>query len=259
MKRALLLSLIMAFFVVATVRSSELEARLREANRLYYAGRYAEAKSYALEFHEFYPDDLNAISLLGMTTFASRNYDEAKKWFRILLQRKPTHAIALRYAALIQEIEHRKGSVSFDPGERAENDSYETAREFKRGWFGPNFPVFSDEPAQVPLAHTALPMPHPTEPEMLTNNTVASIARRAMNEENFIKAYLFYSQLLEADRDNRSFLLGKTEAAFHMKRYLEVVQIMGPYLASESPTGFTPEELIKADELLTTAKDKMNN
>ena len=259
MKRALLFSLIAAIIAAASLSGSELEERLREANRLYYAGRYPEAKGYALDFHRFFPEDLNAIALLGMTTFASKEYDEAKKWFRMLLQKKPKHPVALRYAALIQEIEHRKGSVSFDPVERTKNDSYETARDFKRGWFGPSFPVFSGEPANVPLAQTALPTPYPTEPDLTTNNTVATIARQALNEENFIKAYLFYAQLLEADRGNRSFLLGKAEAAFHMKRYREVVQIIGPYLASENPTGFTPEELIKADELLTSSKDRLIN
>lgn len=259
MKRALVFSVILAFFAAGILCGSELEARLREAYRLYYAGRYDEARSYVLEFHKFFPDDVNAISLLGMTTFASRDYDEAKRWFRMLLQKKPRHPVGLRYAALIQEIEHRKGSVSLEPAQRAKGDSYETAREFKRSWFGTSFPVFSDEPVKAPIAEVALPMPHPTEPEMLANNTVASIARQAIDEEDYIKAYLFYSQLLEADRGNRSFLLGKAEAAFHMKRYREVVQIIGPYLASKSPTGFAPEELIKADELLTASKDKMIN
>jgi hypothetical protein len=143
-----------------------------------------------------------------------------------------------------------------------------TAKEFKRGWFGPNF-TNTSEPMKTPepptptpmplepvdqIAPTALSTPHPPQDRILYGNTISEMADKALKNGLYIKAYLFYSQLQQSDPNFRSYAIGKSEAAFHMKRYKEVINMLGP-LRSTNPDSFTSVQLEKVDKLLADSRE----
>lgn len=83
---------------------------------------------------------------------------------------------------------------------------------------------------------------------------MAEMAEEAFKKSDFQKSFLFYSQLLAAQPGNRRHLLGKAGSAFHMKRYREVIEILGPILSVANLQGFSPEEKPAAENLLQQSR-----
>lgn len=247
----------MLFFAV-TIAAIELEPSLREADRLYQNGRYAEAADKALQIYNFFPGDLQTLLILGMSDFHVGNYLKAKNWFRKAQQKSPRHPIVDRYTGLLREIEYRHGPLSQDPDPKSEADPYAGAVFFKRGFFGPGFTVTSGSVQETYATATlALPTPHPPTDLGSSESVVAGIAGQALADQDFNKAFLFFSQLLAAQPGNRGYLTGKASAAFHMKRYREVIEIIGPILASPNVQGFTAIEKELADKLLQQSRQEV--
>ncbi len=242
----------------ACLDGSELQPQLREAERLYQAGRYQDAAREADSYLRFFPDDFQALLLAGMSAFNHGDYFKAKQHFTRAHAIMPRHPLVVEYTGLIREIEYRSGTLSTVPLQPPDSNEYETAGYFKRGYFGPGFTHTSGyviDPA-LATAEVALPMPHPSTESIFTTQPVADIAEQAFNEGNFHKAYLFYSQLLASEPASRRFLIGRAESAFHMKRYRQVIDILGPLLAAPEPGGFSDAEIKKARQLLGDARQK---
>ncbi|HAE38192.1 MAG TPA: hypothetical protein DCG57_06075 [Candidatus Riflebacteria bacterium] len=236
----------------------ELQPQLREAERLYQAGRYQDAANAASELLRFFPDEMQALLVAGMSEYNRGNYLEAQKHFKKAHSMAPRHPLVLEYVALLREIEYRSGSLSQNPQVKASGNEYETARYFKRGYFGPGFTNTSASLADpgIARAEVALSTPYPPVDSIFKIQPVIDIAERAFAEANYHKSYLFYSQLLAAEPTNRKYLLGRAESAFHMKRFRQVVDMLGPLMAAPEPQGFSEQQIEKARELLSNARQK---
>lgn len=245
-------------FCVAPLMGLELEPSLREADRLYQNGRYEEAAAKAFQIHRFFPEDFQALLVLGMSDFNAGNFLKAADWFKLADKRSPKHPLVQRYVALLREIEYRHGPLSANPDRKPATDKYESAVFFKRGFFGPGFTTTSgavnETYATAPLA---LPTPYPPTESILSETIVAEIADQAFKENNYQKSFLFYSQLLASNPGNRRYLLGKASSAFHMKRYREVIESLGPILAVPQPQGFSAEESALAKNLLLQSRQEV--
>lgn len=238
----------------------ELQPSLREAERLYQAGRYQEAAIKAGEINRFFPDDFQTLLILGMSEFNAENYLQASRWLKQAHKKAPRHPIVIRYTSLLKEIEHRRGQpFNTDPEIVARSDNTATAVYFKRQFFGPSFTQTSGAKIEPPVATapTALKMVYPPDERGSSEYTVWLMADEALKAKNFEKAFLFFSQLLAENPDNRKFLIGKAESAFHMKRYREVIAGLGPALTLPEPAGFTQEERFKAERLLKHARNEV--
>lgn len=263
MKRRTFLMLCALFFAAGSILpvfALEFQPSLREAERLYQSGRYQEAAVKAAEINRFFPDDLQTLLILGMSEFNAENYLQATRWFRQAHKKAPKHPIIVRYIGLLKEIEHRRGQpFNTDPEIIARSDNTTTAQYFKRKFFGPSFTQTSGaktEPTTA-TAPTALKMVYPPDEHGSSEYTVWLMADEALKSKNFEKAFLFFSQLLAENPDNRKFLIGKAESAFHMKRYREVIAGLGPALTLPEPAGFTREERFKAERLLKHARSEV--
>lgn len=242
-------------FCVAPLTGLELEPSLREADRLYQSGRYEEAAAKAYQIHRFFPEDLQTLIVLGMSDYNAGNYLKATDWFKLADKRAPKHPLVQRYIALLREIEYRHGPLSANPDRKPATDKYESAVFYKRGYFGPGFTIPSGAVTETyATAPLALPTPHPPTDSILSETIVAEVADKAFKENNFQKSFLFYSQLLASSPGNRRYLMGKASSAFHMKRYREVIESLGPILAVPQPQGFSPEELALANNLLQQSR-----
>ncbi|EKD84064.1 MAG: hypothetical protein ACD_39C00267G0004, partial [uncultured bacterium] len=52
------------------------------------------------------------------------------------------------------------------------------------------------------------------------------------------------------------YLMGRAESAFHMKRFRQVIDMLGPLLAAPERHGFSEAEIEKARQLLNDARQK---
>lgn len=257
----------------------ELEPSIRAAERLYQSGRYEEAAQKALEIHRFFPGDLQTLLILGMSDFHAGNYLQAVDWFRLAHKLSPKHPIVVRYTELLRELEYRSGPFSRDPDRQNMADGKTSAEFFKRGFFGPNFNVTSinESPGAgsspldpvlmraAPASSTmitnpdlpsklALPTPYPPLDSILSAEIMSAMAAQALNNQEFHKAWLFYSQLAESAPQNRRYLIGKAEAAFHMKRYRQVLEILGPVVAAGTAGSFSEEQQKKVQLLMEQSR-----
>lgn len=254
---------LLATTLVSPSFGKEMPTSLREANRLYQAGQFSAAISLAKKSVVYAPEDVQAMLILGMSYFNEKNYPEARDWFRKAVQRKPKHPIARKYIGLIQEIEHRYGPFSSSLSTAQESkDPTISGEAFKKGWFGHSFPKESEkakdyfEPEKHKPARIALEVDAPLE-KILIEKSVASMAKEAFDSKLFLKSYLFYSQLLAANPNNRSYLVGKAGAAFHMKRYQEVIKTLGPMMLAADDKSFSKLELKQARGLMQAARKKL--
>ncbi|MDD3145790.1 MAG: hypothetical protein PHD82_00690 [Candidatus Riflebacteria bacterium] len=274
-KKAALLALLL---LAAPVHAVEMSPALRESERLYQSGRFEEAALKAREFKRFFPDDFQNLLILGMSDFHAGNYLEASDIFRLAARKNPRHPIVVRYSELLREIEYRSGPFSLDPDRQDQSDKMVTAEYFKRGFFGPSFthtseaadsglpptpldPVLIKKPlatesfnADYPVSQLALPAPHPYMESILTAESMAEMAERAFEKGEFQKSYLFFSQLTASAPHNRRFLIGKSEAAFHMKRYRQVLEILGPMVAAGSIESFSEQQRQKIKHLMEQSR-----
>lgn len=281
LNKAVLLAL-MTFSV--QLGGAELSPALREAERLYQSGRFEEASARALEIHRFFPEDLQTLLVLGMSDFHAGNYLKSSDWFRVAARKAPKHPIVLRYTELLREIEYRTGPFSRNPDRQNFADNKTTAEFYKRGYFGPSLPVPSDmdnqwarttslDPVLIrqplpgtatifaeidrPPSELALPTPHPSLESILSSEAVAEMAEKALEKKEYQKSYLFFSQLVASAPQNRRYLIGKAEAAFHMKRYRQVLEILGPMVAAGTSTGFSELQAQKVKQLMEDSRNQV--
>ncbi len=281
LKKAVFIAL-MAFS--AQLSGAELSPSLREAERLYQSGRFEEASVKALEIHRYFPEDFQTLLVLGMSDFHAGNYLKASDWFRSAARKSPRHPIVLRYTELLREIEYRTGPFSRDPDRQNLADGKTTAEFYKRGYFGPSTPVTSDmenqwarttslEPVLIrqplpgtatifaeierPPSELALPTPYPSLESILSSEAVAEMAEKALENKEYQKSYLFFSQLVASAPQNRRYLIGKAEAAFHMKRYRQVLEILGPMVAAGTSTGFSELQAKKIQQLMEDSRGQV--
>jgi tetratricopeptide (TPR) repeat protein len=201
--------------------------------------------------------------IIGMSHFNQNDYPQARDWFRKAVRKSPRHPIATRYIALLQEIEHRFGPFSTDIATAQESaDPVISGEAFKKGWFGHGFPHESPktdkyfDPAKNIPAPVALEVEPPIK-KILIEKSVAKMADEAFQNKLYLKSYLFYSQLLSAEPQNRKYLLGKADSAFQLKRYDEVVQILGPIMLAATPEKLENEDMQKAQKLMQAAREKV--
>ena len=241
-----------------SLSGQELQPQLREAERLYQAGRYEDAARAADNYLRFFPDEFQALLIAGISAFNHGDYLSAKRHLTRAHARNSRHPLVVEYTNLLREIEYRSGSLEPVPLQPPDSNAYETAGFFKRGYFGPGFTHTSGQVIDPALAtaEVALPMPHPTTESIFKTQPVVDIAEKAFEEGNYHKAYLFYSQLLASEPASRRFLIGRAESAFHMKRYRQVVDMLGPLLAAPETQGFSTDEIKKARQLLSDARQK---
>lgn len=259
--RALLLaSLILSWPVLA----KEMPASLREAGRLYEIGRYNQAIDAAKRFNHISPENLESMLIIGMGHFNLHEYAQARDWFRKAAKKSPQNQIARQYIDLIREVEHRFGPFSSDYSlAQGTEDPQKSKEAFKKGWFGHSFPEESQptngyfDPIKNLQAPIALEVEAPVE-KILVEKTVEKMASEALSGGIFLKAYLFYSQLLQASPENRSYLLGKAESAIKLRRYEEVLRSLGPIMLAPDQKSFSPKELKHAENLLNEARAKLS-
>lgn len=72
MKKSQLLTMIFVLTALCAVDGRELSRSLREAQKLYERGHYEEAAKKAYEYYKFYPDDVQAMIICGMSEFHAR-------------------------------------------------------------------------------------------------------------------------------------------------------------------------------------------
>ncbi|MBQ3644922.1 MAG: hypothetical protein II961_10025 [Candidatus Riflebacteria bacterium] len=260
------------------INCAEMPRSLREAERLYQKGKYSEASDKALEFQKLYPNNLQALIILGMSNFYLNNYKSSKSWFLKANKQSPNHPIITKYLELLRELEYRSGTFSIEPSEKDMNDPQVSADFYKRGYFGHAFPVTSvkDEPgASVPLmepvlikepissaairlpSDLALPTPYPSVESLFSSESyMEQMAREAMEEGKYQKSYLFYSQLAASEPKNRSYLISKAEAAFKMKRYSTVLDILLPISSKASLDTLSEIQRNKVKKLLEESANK---
>lgn len=264
-----------SLLIVAGSEAAKPGPSLREASRYYQTKNYTQAIQIAGKSLEYSKNDVDAMLIMAMSYFNSHNYTEAKAWFRRIIQLKPAHPVAKEYIQLIRELEHRFGPFKSDMTvEMQSKDPVISGEGFKRAWFGHTFPEESQplhsrtdtkEPsskqsvsinASETVAEIALDVEPPLE-KVLAEKTVASMAQEALKSKMFLKSYLFFSQLAAHNPDNRSYIIGKAESAFHMKRYDEVIKALGPIMLASDKKGFKKDEYKAAQKLLDAARKKL--
>lgn len=255
-KKILIAAFIIQLFSLKIVTSREIPKTLREAEKLYQNGKYAEASDKALEFQKFTPNNLQALMILGMSNFYLNNYKSSKEWFQKAKKQSPNHPIIKKYLELLKELEYRSGSFSIEPQENDPKDSYVSAKFFKRSYFGHAFPntstsedpgastkllepVLIKEPissASIRLpSDLALKTPYPSVESIFSFETyVEQMAREAFEAGKYQKSYLLYSQLAASEPKNRSYIIAKAESAFKMKHYSKVMETLVPISTKKS-------------------------
>lgn len=265
LKKLLITGAFITLIAGYSAECSEMVASLREADRLYQIGRYEQAIEVAGKFIEFSPENLEAMLILGMSHFNSGDYPEARQWFRKALKKQRKNILASQYLELIREIEHRYGPFSENIDlARTSKDPQVSGQAFKKGWFGHGFPKESEptrqyfDPGKNIPAPIALEVKAPLE-KVLIEQSVAEMAKEAFSNKLFVKSYLFYSQLLDASPENRTYLLGKAESAFMLERFDEVIKTLGPIMLFGKEKSFSPQELKLANKLIDQSRLKINS
>jgi tetratricopeptide (TPR) repeat protein len=242
---SVILAALFAFFPLP-IGAGELSSSLRTASELYRAGRLDEARSEALSVQKHFPDDLEALLILGRIDFEAARYADAMQWFRLASVKHPRHPLVRRYRALLEELAYRNGPFSVDPLPLPVPDRDETARRFKRGWFGPTFPLPSEDckPAATepilsrgPLSQPEPPSPIPAAATILPDELPSDEAEAAgaLASGMYFKSYLLYSGVLNRKPDRVPARLGFARAAIGMGRYTEALSILSPLLTIGGP------------------------
>lgn len=250
MKKTILATLFFQMNLQAAVYSSEIPKTLKEAEKLYQNGKYSEASDKALEYQKLSPNNLQALIILGMSDFYLNNYRNSKNWFQKAKKQSPNHPIVCKYLDLLKELEYRSGSFSIEPQDKDPNDSYVSAKYFKRGYFGHAFPntSLSEDPGastkllepiliKTPISSESIRLPselatktpYPSVESIFSSESyVEQMAREAFESGKYQKSYLLYSQLAASEPKNRSYLIAKAESAFKMRNYSKVMEILLP-------------------------------
>ncbi len=270
--RARLVLLLAGLFLAALSPAGfarELSQPLREAAELLRLGRLAEARTLAGSVQRAFPDNVEALLLLGRIEAAAGRLAEAKTWFRLAGSRSPHHPLVARYMRLFEEWEHRHGPLSTEYLPLPAPDPDLTAKRFKRGWFGPNFlytaprvgaasvPASAADltPAGVTDAWTTPRSPAPAAqgpsgqsgdgrnqgrqipdgrtPDTFVKNTRVLEAEEALAQRQFLQAYLLFSRLLAEEPDRPLYLVGQARANLGMGRFRDARRLLDPFVSGE--------------------------
>jgi tetratricopeptide (TPR) repeat protein len=210
----------------------EMSRPLRQASEYLRIGRLAEARDLAASVQKAFPDDLEALLLLGRIDFERRDYRTAKLWFQAAARQSPRHPLVGLYRKMFQEMEHRLGETITDFGPVPRADKTETARAFRRGWFGPNFPHLSAKVPEPPPPPPTV-VPTPVTVGVLEARSEDFAAHEALQKGWFLKAYLLYKDLVRAAPDQVDFRISLAQAAQGMRRYPEARKLLGEALRED--------------------------
>ena len=250
---------------------AEMPRSLREAERLYQQGNYAEAYDKALELQSFYPDNFQGLLVLGMSSFYLNDYESSWNWFIKAQKKSPKHPIVTRYIELLRELEYRSGPFTSGPYAPDPIEPMNTAKFYKKGYLSANVPILSNpedpgspvkpmEPILItdPIATSAmrlesdlaLPTPYPHIGSILSADYFKQMAAEAMKKQEYEKAYLFYSQLSADEPKNREFIICQAEAAYHLKRFQKCYDLLLPLAQKSSLATLSEENQKKVRELI---------
>lgn len=268
MKRALasgaLLKAVLALIVFVMPTLKKLEAAEpdiwhRKAESLCHAGNYKEASKKADAILKYFPNDVYALIIKGKSEFYQEHYLKAGECFAKAYKKAPNHPVVRQYVKLLREIDYKMGTgASIGTDRLLKSSPIAQAEFFKRGYFGSGGTSLSGKAlSRSKTAPTALKTPYPSQESILSETPVAYLANKALNEGNYNKAYLLFGQLIAVNRSNKAYLLGRAEAAFHMKRYRQVIKLLSPALADKNFDKLLPEQKEKAEYLLSNARGKL--
>ena len=222
----------------------ELPDSLRAASELYRSGRTGEAREEAQSFQRYFPDNVEALVLLGRIEFESRRYADSKQWFRAASAKAPRHPIVRRYKKLLEELEYRNGPFVAAPLELPTRDNEETAAWFKKAWFGP-IPVASGGDLHPPVLEPVL-----SRDPLWVSETAATpdlpaggasgdeyetAGRDALKDAFYLKSYIMYSQAVARQPDHVPSRLGLARAAIQMGKFSEALDVLSPLLSIGAP------------------------
>ena len=142
--------------------AKELVPSLREAERLYNKGFYEKAAKKASEYVSYFPNDVQARIIAGMSYYHMGSYIESIDNFVIAEKKQPKHPIVVRYIKMLREIEYRSEPFTLDSEIRAKVDPLKTAEFYKRGYCGHNPTALSPKIEKNPFSADTL------EPHLMT-------------------------------------------------------------------------------------------
>lgn len=246
-------------FAPAIAGGAELTDSLRKASELYRAGRLSEAREEAASFQRFFPDDTEGLVILGRIEFEAGRYSEARQWFRLASAKSPRHPVVKRYRKLLEELEYRNGPFEVFPLPLPAPDRGETAKRFKKAWFGPVQAASADDlkpPAAEPILSRG-PLSASSEAGSTTaaigmspDNELETAGEAALKNSFYLKSYLLYSQALARTPDHAPSMLGFARAAIQMGKYTEARDALSPLLSIGAP----PESAAEARALAEMAR-----
>ena len=205
--------------------AGELLRPLREAAELYRTGHYNAARERCQRLYQAFPNRIEPLLLFMQIEKADSRLQNAYRWLRRAAALKPRHPLVLEYQRVFEEYQHRFGPLTKDVGPQPSRDDAFTAREFKKGWFGPQFLRTSQKRETKLTKYSETPSFTPPPPGKL-ELSIAAIARSSLQEQRYLKAYLFYSQLHRESPHETAYLLGKAEAAIGLNKMNEALQIL---------------------------------
>ncbi len=265
-----------ASFIVA--QAKELVPSLRKAERLYEKGFYEKAAKKADEYIAYFPNDVQARIIAGMSYYHMGSYVESIDNFVIAEQKQPKNPIVVRYIKMLRELEYRSEPFVLDPEIKAKVDPLQTAEFYKRNFWSPKptelspkieknpFSADNLEPHLMTIPNegrnvkliTVLPPEIPAK--MLTGEeTMLGMAKRALKEGQYLKSYLFYSQLNASKNKVGEYLLGKAESAYGLRRYTQVLELLSPCFATSEVNMWPVEIRDRAEILIASARLKVYN
>lgn len=217
--------------IIYCCSAKELPQNLNKSQEYLRVGRLSEARKIAESFHNSFPNDLEALLLLGRIDFEKGDYLASKRWFQGAARFAPSHPIISLYKRMFLEIEHRRGEPIADLTPQPRESPQETADQFRKGWFGPNFVQGfgkAPEPPKSPLLITATPTMG-----ILEARSLDFLANEALQKQWFLKAYLLYKDLLRKFPENREFRFSLAKSALGIRRKKEAREILKKLLKED--------------------------
>lgn len=259
-------ALLLALFACATTvaEGGELPDSLRTASELYRTGRFDAAREEAISFQRYFPDDVDALILLGRIDFEAERYSDSRQWFRAASAKAPRHPIIRRYRKLLEELEYRNGAFDSSLLPLPVPDQGETARRFKKAWFGPVQsasaedirlptlePVLSRDPLRVSAAAASVGLPGGGS----SGDEYENAGRDALKDAFYLKSYIMYSQAVARQPDHVPSRLGLARAAIQMGKFSEALDALSPLLSIGAP----PESAAEARALAEMARSLLDS
>lgn len=253
--------LLLTLFACAATAADggELTDSLRTASELYRAGRIAEAREEAQSFQRYFPNAVEALILLGRIDFEAGRYADSKRWFQAASKQAPRHPIVRRYKKLLEELEYRNGPFENSLLPLPAHDEGETAKWFKKAWFGPipstsvddvRLPVLEPILSRSPLWSSGATATNELPGGGSSGNEYETAGRDALKDAFYLKSYIMYSQAVARQSDHAPSRLGLARAAIQMGKFSEALDALSPLLSVGAP----PESAAEARALAEMAR-----